>query len=59
VRKVADSDLPLFINVGEEGAAVVDAEVEDTVLIGRLEGNSENGSVCGLRDGGQIKAMEG
>jgi hypothetical protein len=59
VRKVADSDLALFINVGEERAAVVDAEVENAVLVGRLEGDAEDGGVCGLRNGGEVEALEG
>jgi hypothetical protein len=57
--KVAHSHLPLLVEVGEEGAAVVDAEVEDAVLVGCPEGYAENGRVCGLRDGRQIKAVEG
>jgi hypothetical protein len=59
VRKVADSDLAFFIDVGEERAAVVDAEVENAVLVGRLEGDTEDGGVCGLRDGGEVEALEG
>jgi len=48
VRKVTDSDLPLFVNIRQEGAAVIDAEVEDAVLVGRPEGNTKDGRVCGL-----------
>jgi hypothetical protein len=59
VGKVADSDLALLVDVGEERTAVVDAEVEDAVLVGRLEGDAENGGVCGLRDGGEVEALEG
>jgi hypothetical protein len=58
VRKVADGDLPLFVNVGKEGAAVVDAEVEDAVLIGCLEADAEDGCVCGLCNGGKVQALE-
>ena len=59
MRKVAHRDLALLVDVGEERAAVVDAEVEDAVLVGRAEGDAEDGRVCGLRDGGQVQALEG
>jgi hypothetical protein len=59
VRKVADGDLPLLVDVGDEGAAVVDAEVEDAVLVGGLEGDAEDGGVCGCGDGGEVEAVEG
>jgi hypothetical protein len=45
VRKVADGDLPLLVDVGDEGAAVVDAEVEDAVLVGGFEGDAEDRGV--------------
>ena len=57
--EVADGDLPLLVDVGDEGAAVVDAEVEDAVLVGRLEGDAEDGGVCGRGDGGEVEAVEG
>ena len=56
--KVPDCDLPLLIDVCNEGSAVVDAEVEDTMLIGSLESDAEDGGVGGLRDGGEIEAVE-
>lgn len=54
VRKVADSDLSLLIDICEEGAAIVDAEVEDTVLIGSPERDAEDGGICGLCDRGKV-----
>ena len=57
--KVSDCDLPLFIDVCNERSAIVDAEVENTVLIGGLESSTEDGGVCGLRDRGEVKAVEG
>ena len=59
VRKVADRDLSLLVDVREEGAAVVDAEVEDAVLIGCFERDAEDCGVCSLRDGGEVEALEG
>lgn len=59
MRKVPDRNLPLLVDVGEEGAAIVDAEVEDAMLIGSLEGHTEDGGVCGLGDGSEVKAVEG
>jgi hypothetical protein len=59
VRKVADSNLPLLIQVGDEGATVVDAEVEDAMLVGGAEGDAEDGGVGGLRDGLEVEAVEG
>lgn len=42
VREVADGDGVLFVDVGEEGALVVDFEVEDAVLVGGFEGGGPN-----------------
>ena len=42
VRKMSNCDLPLFFNVGKEGAVVLDVEVEDTVLIRGPEGGSKD-----------------
>jgi hypothetical protein len=58
VRKVPDSDLPLLVNVGDEWAAVVDTEVEDTMLVGCLEPSTKNGSVLSLRNWGEIEAVK-
>jgi hypothetical protein len=59
VGKVAYCDLPLLVDVCEEWAAVVDAEVEDTMLVGCLECDAENGGVCGLCHWGEVQALEG
>lgn len=59
MRKVPDGDLPLLIDVGDEGAAVVDAEVEDSMLVGCPERDAENGCVCALCDRREIQALEG
>ena len=59
MRKVADSNLALLIDVGEEWAAVVDAEVEDAVLVRCAECDAEDGRVRGLRDRGEVEALEG
>lgn len=53
-----NSDLPLLINVGNKWTAVVDTEVEDSVLVRCLESGTEDGSVLGLCNGGQIEAVE-
>jgi hypothetical protein len=53
-----DCDLPLLIDVCDEGAAVVDAEVEDAVLVGGLERDAKDGGVRGLRDWGKVEAVE-
>lgn len=55
---MAYSNLPLLIDVGEEGAAVVDAEVEDAVLIWGLECDAKDGGVRGLANWGEIEALE-
>jgi hypothetical protein len=59
VRKVAYSDLSLLIDVCKEGSAEIDAEVEDAVLVGGFESDAEDGSVCSLRDGREVQALEG
>jgi len=59
VRKVPDGDLPLFVDVGDKWAAVVDAEVENAVLIGCPERDAEDGCVRGLCDRREIQALEG
>lgn len=45
MRKVPDGDLSLLVDGGQEGALVVDAEVEDAVLVGELEVGGEDGGV--------------
>jgi hypothetical protein len=56
---MANGDLSLFINVCEKGAAVVDTEVKDTVLIGGFECDAEDCGIGGLRNGREIEALEG
>ena len=58
MSKVPDGDLPLLVDVGDEWAAVVDTEVEDTVLIRCLESGTEDGGIFGLRNWRQIEAVE-
>ncbi len=58
VRKVSDGDLPLFIDGGDEGAAVIDAEVENTMLVRSLEGDTKDGCVRGFRSRSEIEAVE-
>lgn len=43
-----DGDLALLIQACQEGAAVVDSEVEDAVLVGSAEGHTEDSAVGGL-----------
>lgn len=56
---MADCDLVLFFDVAEEWTIVVDAEGEDTVLIGDGELGAVDSAVlcslCGL----QVQAVEG
>jgi hypothetical protein len=59
VRKVPDGHLPLLVDVGDEGAAIVDAEVENSVLVGCPECDAENGCIRGLCDRGEVQALEG
>lgn len=59
MSEMPNSDLTLLVNVCKERSAVVDAEVEDSVLVGGLEGGAENSGVGGFGDGGEVKAVEG
>ncbi len=58
MRKVSNGDLPLFIDGGDEGAAVIDAEVENTMLVRSLEGDTKDGCVRGFRNRSEIEAVE-
>lgn len=58
VGEVADSDLSLLIDIGQERTTVVDAEVEDSVLIRGLERDAENGCVGGLGYWGKVQSVE-
>lgn len=57
--KVAHRDGGLFLNVGVEGALVVDLEVEDAVLVGQLERGRVGGAVGARGDGLEGQAVEG
>ena len=52
-------DLPLLINVSQEGPLVVDAEVEDAVLVGRGEGGLVDCRVLRCADRVERDAVEG
>lgn len=62
VGEVAHRHLALLVEGGEEGALVVDAEVEDAVLVGQAEVGGEDGRV-GVRgrrrERRQREAVEG
>lgn len=58
VCKVPDGDLSLLVNVGDEWTAVVNTEVENSVLVRCLESGTEDGSVFCLSNWGQIEAVE-
>lgn len=59
VRKVSDRHFSLLINVGEERALIVHAEVEDTVLVWKLERSCVNGAGCCLRNRSERETVEG
>lgn len=58
VRKVADGDLMLLFNVGEERALVVHAEGENAVLIRHGERDAIQSAVVGTADGLKIETVE-
>ena len=57
--KVPDRDLPLHIHVCQKGPLVVDAEIEDSVLVGEFEGCGEDGRVGGCVAGEEGEPVEG
>lgn len=59
MREVSHSNGVLFFNVGQERALVVDLEVEDTMLIGKLEASSIDGGVRSGPGGLKGQAVEG
>lgn len=59
VRVVTDTNRMLLVDVGEEGSLVVDAEVEDAVLVGDLEGRAVDSGVGGRAEGLEVDAVEG
>ena len=56
--EVAVSHLVLLLDVGEEGTLVVDAEGEDTVLIGGHELGAEHSAGIGTAGGLEVQAVE-
>lgn len=58
VRKVADGDLVLLLNGGEEGPLVVDTEGEDTVLIRGHELSTEHSAGISAGRGLESQAVE-
>lgn len=58
VGEVAVSHLVLLLDGGEEGTLVVDAEGEDTVLIGSHELRAEHSAGIGTAGGLEVQAVE-
>ena len=56
---MADRDFPFNVNVGEERSFVVNAECEDPMLVGQLEGGAIDGAVDESRDRLEVQAVEG
>lgn len=59
MSKVADGHLVLFLDVGEEGTLVVDAEGEDAVLIRHCEVGAEDGAVFSAARRCKVQPVEG
>lgn len=59
VSEVADGDLVLLLDGGEERTLVVDAEREDTVLIGGHELSTEDGASISAADRLEGQTVEG
>lgn len=55
---MSDCDLALLVQVGQEWAAIVDTEVENTVLIRCFERHAVDGTVGGLRKRGEVETVE-
>lgn len=53
---MAHGDLVFDVDVGQERAFVVDAEVEDTMVVRYSKGNAEKGAVAQSGDRGQFRA---
>lgn len=56
---VPHADRVLFVHVGVERPLVVDAEVEDAVLVRGDEVGAEDGGVGGCEQWGEIETVEG
>ena len=59
MRNVTHADRVLLVDVGQERALVVDAEVENAVLVRQDKGSPVDSSVGGRVDGFQVEAVEG
>lgn len=59
MRKVADADGVLLLDIGEVGALVVDLEVEDSMLVGKSKGNAVDGSIFSGAGKSEVEAVEG
>ena len=59
MRKVSNSNSVLLLNVGEEWSLVVDLEIEDAVLIWKLEACSVDGRCFGGGSNLQRQTVEG
>jgi len=58
VREVSHGDFPLLIHCGEERTFVVDAKVEDTVLVRQGKRCAEDGAVGGIANGFEVETVE-
>lgn len=60
MREMPHGHCSFLLDVGEEGALVVDFEGEDAVLVGESEGSGEGGCIGGGGgSGGQGEAVKG
>lgn len=59
MRKVADRDFVLLLDVGQERPLIIDAEGENAVLVWRGETDSENCAVLSILLWQKIQTMPG
>lgn len=59
MRKVANADGVLLLDIGEVRALVVDLEVEDSMLVGKSKGNAVDGSILSGASESEVEAVEG
>lgn len=52
--KVPDRDLALLVDVRQERAFVVDTEIEDAVLVGKLEAGAKDSRILGCEERFQV-----
>lgn len=55
---VPDRDSGLLLNIRKEGTLVVDKEVVDAVLVGKLESGRVGASILGDFGAAEVEAME-